>query len=1104
MSAPDATGKLNPGQRAALDLQRDMLVSAGAGAGKTQVLGLRTIALLEGGHARIDEIVAFTFTEKAAAEMRQRVQELLLKRIAELGNGEPRERLLAAQAEFSRNRISTVHSFCYRLLRDYAWEAGLEPNASILDERRQQSARDSAIDSVLLRADFEADPALAGALSRLATALTLRELRECMHMMLSQRHLAAPALATARKGWADPEAELQRRRARHAAALREAMEPVAQALATIDFAAVRAAKAKDALRELALEVSAERDAAGLASLLLTKGRQPRSFGNTGAAGNWKHNEDALQQTRAALSRAALAMKAVQRALPLSLDEAFERRSGEVLCDLGYVLDRVADAYVQACAGGLDFLDLELKSLGLLRDNPDIHAEVLRRVRHVLVDEYQDTNPTQAELFALLAPKGAAPGRFFAVGDAKQSVYGFRGSDVSIFNRALHEVPARNAASGADRLPMRPPWGLTCDDTPEQRSGIVRLAHNYRTVEPLLELGNAIFRRVFEVPNPQPHDALPQDMVAGVTELPDGPHAELHWLPRKGASKDVGNDDDDGPRRDDEAEFVARRVADLRDRGTALEDIAILVRRSTRNPEYRAAFARHDLPLLLTGQAGLFDTLEGCDCYNLLRCLANPGDDVAMLGLLRSPLAGLTDAYLTGLALTHGRDLPLYRRLTLDAAKPPEAADFQERFEALRMRAGREAPALLLSEALADAGYALAIGCGFDAQQRLANLERILEVVRQLQVEHPALATLVRELGRRIEGGDPEAQGSPDSHARGVRLITVHRAKGLEFKVVIVPDIAGGGAGDQGPLRAWPEPGESPGLWLRSTDEATLGNTQGDLYAMLQRSLTEARAAAESRRVLYVAFTRAKEKLILVGTASDEFSSDHWADMLAAALGLRRWGDATPRTDIEMRWHTGVERSVPRPHSKAISNAQQALQRGSLPLPVEIDTSLRGQPGAAAGIWIPPRAAEFGTLVHEAMERAMRRKGAEAGLVGVGGEQVRAHVRRALESLETLGPARRILPEFGVLTPRGTRRLDLLRQSADGQFQVIDYKTDRVQGDLHEHAIREYAGQLADYARSLHRMLGQPVRAFVCFTAQDDLQPRQRLVEIPVPDESQGV
>src|SRR5690606_1237735 len=137
------------------------------------------------------------------------------------------------------------------------------------------------------------------------------------------------------------------------------------------------------------------------------------------------------------------------------------------------------------AGGLDFLDLELRALELLRREPEVRKQAIAAARYLLVDEYQDTNPTQAELLALLTDEADAPGRFFAVGDAKQSIYAFRGSDVRVFNHALEWIPRRNANSGAGKRGMQPPWGLTCQDTPERRSGIVRLEHNYRTVQPVL-------------------------------------------------------------------------------------------------------------------------------------------------------------------------------------------------------------------------------------------------------------------------------------------------------------------------------------------------------------------------------------------------------------------------------------------------------------------------------------------------------------------------------------------------------------------------------------------------------------------------------------------
>jgi ATP-dependent helicase/nuclease subunit A len=615
--------------------------------------------------------------------------------------------LKQAQMEFSRNRISTVHSFCYRLLNDYAWEAGIEPRAPILDERRQASARDTAMRNVLLRADLASEPALAAALERLGTAMPLGELRATLEKLLRERNVAEAALRKADERWADPDAEIQTRATRHAALLGEALAPVLTAISRIDFGAVSAAADGDTLREpvLALRPQLEQpDGKELARLLLTQAGSARKPG--GAKAKWKHGPDALEATREAWAEAANAMVDVGDSVPLHFDEAFERRAGGVLRDLWAIYQRVYAEYAEACAGGLDFLDLELRTIRLLHERADVRDELTRRLRFVLVDEFQDTNPTQGELFRLLTEGDDTPGRFFAVGDAKQSIYGFRGSDVSIFNRALADVPARNKRTGAAAKALAPAWGLRCDDSAQQRGGVIRLAHNYRTAAPVLELGNRIFRNIFATDAPRPYDAQAQDMIAGSDAPAVAKAVEFHLLPKP--KRAPGEDDEGRARKDDEAELVARRVGELHAAGTAYKDIAILVRRGTRNWEYRNAFARHNLPLLVVGESGLFETQEGLDCLNLLRALANPFDDIAMLGLLRSPFAGLSDRYLTELALRHPRHLTLLERLRADQSQtPPETAAFLARFDTWRARAGKEMPALLLNAALAATGYALA-------------------------------------------------------------------------------------------------------------------------------------------------------------------------------------------------------------------------------------------------------------------------------------------------------------------------------------------------------------------------------------------------------------
>ncbi|MCB9893267.1 MAG: UvrD-helicase domain-containing protein [Planctomycetes bacterium] len=1092
MNAPASASRLNDGQRAALDLSRDMLVSAGAGAGKTQVLGLRYLAILEEGLATVPEIVAFTFTEKAAAEMRERVQELLLARIGEVEDETRLARLKRAQAEFALNHISTIHGYCHRLLRDYAWEAGLEPHAPILDERAQALARERAIREVLFRSESFDHPNLTPALVRLGSVVRLFALTDSLSRMLRDRAAVRAPLHRAAELWAEPDVEVARRHAQYTAMIDEHLQATVAAIGRIEFATADGAKAGDKLREQvqALRAAAERgDLDALDSELLNKDHTPSK--PKGAKGNWKHDLAGLDRVREQVMAAAVALSEAGDVLGVRFDESLERRIGVVACDLRIVFDALCEAYARECAGGLDFLDLELRTLELLREDEEVRRQAIRAARYMLIDEYQDTNPTQAELFGLLTDESDAPGRFFAVGDSKQSIYAFRGSDVRVFNRALVSIPERNRKSGAAGRPVTPPWALTCDDTPERRSGVVRLQHNYRTVQPVLELGNEVFRNVLARAEFREFDARPQDMLFGgdPDQQAGAEHpVEYHILPEAGA--------------DDEAEYIAQLVERMHSRdGVPYSDVTILVRRSTRNADYRNAFARRRVPLLVVGEGGLFRTQEALDCIGLLSALANPADDVAVLGLLRSPFAGLSDAVLTRLAFETDAKLPLLTRLESWPECPPHATQFVQRFHRLCSRAGRDAPALLLGEALSAFGYSLAVGCGPDADQRLANVGRMLELVRGMQHELPSLAPLVRELRDRIDRDEEETQGVPDQGVDGVRLMTIHKSKGLEFPVVILPDLGSDLRGNSGGLyRDLPdEEGEPLGFYLKSLDDDDRGDYRSDFAAWRARASARERGLAEEKRALYVAWTRAAQRLVLVAglKPGKEFDRDLWAHQLLRALGVRDWGADATHECLAMHWPDAVERTPPQPNTPAIEAARNALAAGEISLPTAIDVSLVApieEPVRAGAL--DPLAAEFGTLVHAEIERSLR--GVEVGTLDA---RARSHVMRAAESLETLPTAKRLLPEFGIMTPDGPRRLDLLRELSDGSFEIIDYKTDAVDGSLAEYAeaehgrqLRGYADALADYLNSRGRKPGR-IRLLVCFTAADGLRPSERLVEI---------
>ncbi|MCF6229086.1 MAG: UvrD-helicase domain-containing protein, partial [Planctomycetes bacterium] len=343
MNFPEAAIKLNDGQKAALDLDRDLLVMAGAGAGKTEVLGLRILALLEHGRAKIKDIVAFTFTNKAAAEMRERVQLKLMQRISELtkeGEVTRRDLLMQARRDFDQNKISTMHSFCQRLLNEYAWEVGLEPSAPLLDDRQQKQTRDAAARRVMLHTDADAEPEVAAALQQLGRVVKPASLGDALKQIIQNRDDLIPAIANAAAVWKDSDTEIERRQEKHWNLVVEAFDKVVAVIETINWGEVAAAKDGDKLKEAAINVrdlfhkpDAIMELLNADNPLLTKGKSPRSFGKAGVKTRWD-NEEALKNCRQKMTEVAeVASEFFKPLLHLMFDPGHELHVGESLISL---------------------------------------------------------------------------------------------------------------------------------------------------------------------------------------------------------------------------------------------------------------------------------------------------------------------------------------------------------------------------------------------------------------------------------------------------------------------------------------------------------------------------------------------------------------------------------------------------------------------------------------------------------------------------------------------------------------------------------------------------------------------------------------------------
>jgi ATP-dependent helicase/nuclease subunit A len=793
----------------------DLLLDAGAGSGKTSVLVERFVrSVLEDG-VEVGAILTITFTEKAAAEMRDRIR----RRLRELGADEAAR---ATEGAF----ISTIHGFCARLLRTHALAAGLDPAFVVLDAPDAERLADAAFEEALEELGRAAGTARATVdLIAAYTAGGLRSAILQVHDELRSRGERRPRLPALPP---PPNLDAARRELAGAAAA------AARELAAIDEPG---AKVLQAVARL------ERCGDVLATSEEPWPGELWAVGLPGGNGAALSSEACLRYTEA---------------LTAFREACEHRRAVQVHDLLDRLLRRFAERYAQAKreASGLDFEDLELECRELLRSDSELRERYRARFTRIMVDELQDTNQVQLELIESLAH-----GNLFTVGDAQQSIYGFRHADVELFERRGQQL----AAAGAR----------------------ITLDTNFRSRPEILAVINGVFERALgEQFRPLRAGRDPDPEPASVQPL-----VEL-LVADKGA--DWAMEGLGAPWRVAEARALAARLERLLTDGTvAARDIVLLTRATTDLRVYERALEERGIPTYVIGGRGYWAHPQVIDMVSYLAALANPRDEESLYTVLVSPLVGVSADALVVLASTaRTRRVDPWRVL-----RDPDGAfdelgdgdrDFLGRFAA-RFAIEREVAARsggggagagiesLIERAIDQTGYDLAVLAMPGGQRRLANVRKLMRLAREHEAAHgPDLRGFLDLVARRAGSGGGFGSHPPTGESReseapvegealdAVRLMTIHRAKGLEFEVVCVADLGRGPRWRAELMRI----GRDGRFGLRLAEPGT-GRRES---ALDYRALGEERQAAEAdeeRRLFYVAMTRARGRLIMSGAAKLE-------------------------------------------------------------------------------------------------------------------------------------------------------------------------------------------------------------------------------------------
>ena len=841
-----------------------VFVEAAAGTGKTTELVRRIVSLLRSGAGSLDRVVAVTFTEKAAGEMKLRLRAEIERGLGEAPPGSAdRGRLEEALERLELARIGTIHGFCSDLLHERPVEAGVDPLFAVAAEEESDRLLDRAFDDWFERVLADPPEGVRRILRRRPQGNPPRGPREALRGAVQTLAEHRDFDGAWRRQPLDREARIDA-----VLTMLEAFAALADtAQDRTDWLAenvIRVARwvADNALRERVRG----RDHDALEAELRELARNRRI--------GWHYVGRRRKMFSDTLTRDDLIARRgeVQEALAALVADC----DADLAARLREELRPVIDAYQahKRAAGVLDFVDLLISARDLLLRDAGTRAALQERFSHYFVDEFQDTDPLQAEILLLLAADDPdetdwlrarpVPGKLFLVGDPKQAIYRFRRADVVIYERTKQRLQESGAQvvhlTTSFRSPPSLQAAVNAAFAPRMRGAPDGAQAQYVALEGAR--AEVVDRpTLVALPAPAPYGDFGRVVNFRIDDsLPDAVGAFVHWLVEKSGWTVKGRDERDAeidePIRPRHVCLLFRRFKSFRDDVT--------------RPYVRALEARR-VPHVLVGGRSFHDREEVLAIRNALAAIEWPDDDLRVFATLRGPLFALGDDAL--LAFRH-------RQRTLHPLQPladleAEEGDLRDVADSLailaRLHRGRNRRPIadtlsqLLEAVRAHAGIAI----WPTGEQALANCLRVVDLARRFE-QHgaPSFRAFVEKLEADAVRG--EAQDAPvvEEGTEGVRIMTVHRAKGLEFPVVVLCDPTCRATRDA-PTRLV-DPVHR--LWA----EPLAGCTPRELLE--QRDAELERDRHEAVRLAYVAATRARD-LLVVPVVADHEIEDTWIDPL---------------------------------------------------------------------------------------------------------------------------------------------------------------------------------------------------------------------------------
>jgi ATP-dependent helicase/nuclease subunit A len=1082
-------------------LDRSLLVEAGAGTGKTTVLVRRVVELVASGRVGdVSRLVAITFTEAAAAELRDRIRRQLEHASVDSSRrADERGRLDEAVRRIDEAAITTIHGFAHRLLTEHAIDAGLPPvfevddgvAASMAFAERWRRWCDDLFAAPVVADDLRMAFTLGISLNR------LRQVAQSFHAAwdrlvgvgLDPPPHPSPDVTTIRR-------DLDR--------LASLVEP----------------RRHDDDRLVRLVVdehlplrTAIGDATGDLELVrVLVAARPSRPGNAGMAAVWGDDKDdavdtvrrVIEQRTTELNRLRTAVleRLLPRLVDLTLTGADERRR----------------------RGRVEFHDLLVFARDLLRGDAAVRDTLNRRFDVICIDEFQDTDPIQLELAMLLALRdSAAPppgsladaelvdGKLLIVGDPKQSIYRFRGADIALWDQAQEAFEHRT----------------------------LRLVQNFRSVPGIIEWVNHVFARLLDERD-EGGQASYVPLAAARDRLSDQPPVVVVGAPFDAPAAEIRRVEADEIARllrlvKDERWTIHDEVDGVGERPVRFADIALLVPTRTPLGELERALADQAVPYRVESRSLVWATDEVRTLLAILTAIDDPADEVAVIAALRSPAFACTDPQLAEYRLAGGR-WDYLRDRPEEVSRDDPVATALDALRSLHQRRWWEPVNNLVERVVRERRLIELTMAQRRPRDHWRRLRFVVDQARAfVEAGGRSLGAFVAWGAQQTDEGAQVVEAvvpEPDDDA--VRILTVHGAKGLEFPVVF---LAG--------LNAGTDPSRPHVQWSAQRPEVAFGSQKGARfetadYARLDTAARRAEAA-ESLRLLYVAATRARDHLVVSlhhrpsGNGVASHAEKLWL-ALTGTEGLFRVHDIPAQPSFSFDEPTGPPTPLETVDERRrwLATRDDVMGRGVRPRAVSATTLAAldgesddpGEPGASFGgevdaSGLQPRLGpgrRAGTAVGRAVHALLQAVDLDDPATGI---LSLAHTVASAEGLAAEAPAVAALAgsvlesatvvearrsprrwrELYVAAPIGHRILegyvDLVFEDDDGRLVVVDYKTNRARSEVElDEAMARYRLQGAAYAVALGAVLGRPIDRCVFVFARPDGAVERTIDDLP--------